>query len=86
MSLQSILNDDWSEYDDRKKRGGSDKRDFACTESWEVEYLIRKIQRHHPNIATDQIRIAIKACCNQVGAPHPRPAFISCVMKKLGLA
>lgn len=85
MSLSSVLNEDWSDYDDRKRRGGSDKQNFACTEAWEVEYLIKKIQKHHPNLTADQIRAAIKACCNQVGAPHPRQTFVACVTKRLGL-
>lgn len=85
MSTQSVLNDNWSAYDDRKKRGGSDHNDFACTEPWEVNYLVEKIRKHHPGITENSVRTAIDTCCRQVGAPHPRAKFVSCVMQKLGL-
>ncbi len=85
MSAKKILDGDWSVYDDHKKRGGSDHRDFACTEKWEVDYLVEKIRKQHPEVGTDTIREAIKACCKQIGSPHPRPAFVECVMKRLGL-
>lgn len=87
MSTHSVLHEeDWSDYDNRKIRGGSDRNDFACTESWEVDYLVKKIHNQHPDISTDQIRAAIKACCAQLRAPHPRAAFVTCVMKRLGLS
>lgn len=85
MSTYSVLNNEnWSDYDDRKKRGGSDARNFACTESWEVDYLVNKIHKQH-RTSKDQIRVAIKACCVEIGSPHPRPAFVECVMRRLGL-
>lgn len=85
MSLHSVLNEDWSEYDDRKKRGGADHRNFACTEQWEADDLIRKIDKQHPNVSKEEIRNAITACCKQIGAPHPRVEFVACVMKRLDL-
>ena len=39
MSVEKILNEDWSEYDDRKKKG-QDSHFFSCEEDWEVEYLV----------------------------------------------
>lgn len=44
---QSILNEDWSEYDNKKKKH-VDARYFSCEESWEREYLTRKIRRLYP--------------------------------------
>lgn len=85
MSKQLIFNEDWPEYDDRKKRGGSDHRNFACTEPWEVDYLVNKIHKRYPAISTERIRAAIKKCCAEIRAPHPRPAFVECVMKRLEL-
>ena len=86
MSLQTILNEDWSEYDNRKKRGGSDHRNFACTETWEVDDLVTKIHKHHSTLSTSAIRDAIKACCNSIGSPHPREKFVKCVTDRLGIA
>jgi hypothetical protein len=85
MSIHAILNEDWSEYDDRKKRGGSDYRNFACSESWEVDYLVRKIHKQHPEVSTERIRTAIKGCCETINTPRPRPRFVECVLKRLGL-
>jgi len=79
----AVLNEDWSDYDNRKKLG-EDRRYFACTESWEVDYLIRKLKRHYPGKSEQQIRAAIEACCSRVGAPHPREKFVDCVTARLG--
>jgi hypothetical protein len=84
MAIHEILLEDWSEYDNKKIRGGSDRNNFACTESWEVDYLIKKIYKHYPNYTHDQIREAITQCCTQVGSPHPRDTFVACVLKRLG--
>jgi hypothetical protein len=42
---QRILGTDWEDYDNRKLRGGSDRRKFSCDEPWEVDYLADKISR-----------------------------------------
>jgi len=78
-----VLNDDWSDYDDRKIRDRRDAKDFACTESWEVDYLIRKIQKNYPAYTEMQIRAAISACCTSLRSPHPRIGFVQCVMARL---
>lgn len=84
MSVQKILNEDWSEYDDRKKKE-QDSHFFSCEEAWEVEYLVKKIHKKHPEVSNDKIHLAIKQCCNSVAAPRPRKTFVECVMKRLGL-
>lgn len=84
MSTKKLLNEDWSDYDDRKKKH-DDARYFSCEESWETDYLVKKIHKNHPEISQDQIRAAIKQCCNTVAAPRPRKTFVECVMKRLGL-
>lgn len=76
-----ILNEDWSDYDNRKKVH-TDARYFACTESWEVDYLARKIMKVS-GYCEAGIRNVITNCCRTVGSPHPRPAFVECVMKRL---
>ena len=80
---QRILNEDWSDYDNRKIWGRPDAKDFLCTEIMEVNYLLGKIGRIYPSYEEAEIRNAIRTCCMALGAPHPRAAFVTCVMKKL---
>lgn len=80
---QRILNEDWSDYDNRKIRDRRDAKDFACTETWEVDYLVLKIRKVYPTYSEVTVRNAIAACCKRVGAPHPRKAFVECVMQNL---
>lgn len=85
MSAQKILDEDWSEYDNRKKKK-EDRLFFSCEEPWEVEYLINKIHKNYSQFTRDQIHTAIKQCCNSVPPPRPRKTFVECVMKRLGLS
>lgn len=80
---QKILNEDWTDYDDRKIRDKRDSNFFACSESWEVNYLINKIRKHYPMYTESQIKNAIAACCNAIAAPRPRKQFVECVMLRL---
>jgi len=77
-----VLNEDWSEYDNKKKKA-TDANFFACTESWEVDYLVRVIKKAYPVYSDTAIRGAISACCIQVGGNHPRDKFVACVMQRL---
>ena len=79
---QKVLSEDWSDYDNRKKKG-TDAQFFSCDEFWEREYLVHKIRRVYPQYGEDGIGTAISACCLEVRAPHPRKAFVECVMKRL---
>ena len=83
MSAEKILNENWSEYDDKKIRDKRDRRYFACDETWEVDYLIKKIKKYFPFHNDTQILNAIKSCCKTVSAPRPRAEFIKCVIGKL---
>ena len=85
MSIHTILLDDWSDYDEKKIRGGSDRKNFACTEVWEVDYLIKKIRKHHSSCSEASIRAGILHCCKTIGNPHPRNKFVVCVLEKLGI-
>lgn len=76
-----VLNEDWSDYDNRKKRY-QDRFFFSCDESWEVDYLIKKIKKYK-NRSDLEIRNAIASCCKSVNSPRPRKAFVECVMSKL---
>lgn len=83
MSVEKILNENWSDYDDKKIRDNRDRRYFACEETWEVDYLIKKIKKCFPFHNDTQILNAIKSCCNTVSAPRPRTEFVKCVIEKL---
>ena len=55
-------------------------RDFvACTEKYEREYEIHKFNDY----SKQKIKHAIKKCCEEVPAPHPREAFDKCMKKHL---
>jgi len=43
----AVLNEDWSDYDDKKKKH-EDAKYFSCEEPWEVDYLVRKLKKHYP--------------------------------------
>jgi hypothetical protein len=82
MPAKQVLAEDWSEYDNKKKKG-VDAHFFACTEAWEVDYLVKKIRNGHPEYSELSIRNAIASCCKSLGAPHPRDKFVECVFSKL---
>jgi len=78
-----VLNEDWSDYDDRKITGRQDRSKFACSEPWEVNWLVNKLRKYYPTKSESDIRAAITSCCAIVGAPHPRAQFVECVTGKL---
>jgi len=84
MSKKTILEDDWSDYDNLKKTK-VDAYFFSCNESWEVDYLVRKIKKHHPGISEQTIRSAISNCCDRDMGNNPREKFVGCVMDRLGI-
>lgn len=79
---ERILNENWSDYDNRKKRW-EDRFFFSCEESWEVAYLVSKIKKKYPSKSEQDIRTAIASCCREISAPHPRDKFVRCVMSKI---
>lgn len=83
MSLQRIL-EKWEDYDNRKLKS-EDSRYFACTEVWEVDYLVAKIIRIYPNLTKEKIKLAIGQCCAVDKPPHPREQFVECVLRRLEL-
>ncbi len=80
---QKVLTENWSEYDNRKIRDRRDANFFACTESWEVDFLVRVIRKVYPQYSEGTIRNAITSCCGIVGGNQPRKSFVECVMKRL---
>ena len=83
MSVRKIL-ENWMEYNDKKIRGGSDVRNFDCTEKWEVDYLVGKILGIY-SVSEEKVKEAIALCCAELKSPHPREPFLKCVLNKLGL-
>lgn len=79
---QRILNEDWSDHDDRKKRW-QDRFFFSCEEDWEVDYLVRKSKNISFSLVKKQLEEAIRTCCSEIPAPRPRDQFVKCVMDKL---
>jgi hypothetical protein len=84
MSLK-VLNDDWSDYDNRKIRDRRDARYFAFTENWELDYLVRKYKKAHPYLTEATIKTAISECCVKTPVQRPREQFIQCVSERLGV-
>ncbi len=84
MSKKEILGDDWSDYDDRKKKKG-DANFFACSEIWEENFLVDKILKFHDELSEDEIRTAISDCCDKDMGNNPREEFVGCVMDRLGI-
>ena len=80
--LQKILDSDWSEYDNKKKKS-IDSHFFACTEPWEVQYLIKKIKYFFPEYSEINISRAITSCCLNLITPNPRKEFIQCTIQRL---
>jgi len=78
-----ILNEDWSDYDNKKIIGKADRNKFSCTENWEVNYLIDKIHSAHPNYTKQKIQTAIRMACMASKSPHPREMFVSRIMEFL---
>ena len=76
-----ILQEDWSEYDNKKLRH-QDGFFFACSEKWEVDYLVNKAKKHTTKTEV-QIRAAIASCCESISGNKPRDKFVECVMAKL---
>lgn len=60
--VKNILLDDWSEYDNLKLRNNKEVYYVDFNNDWEVEYIIEKIKKFHPNTGNGQILDAITAC------------------------
>ena len=56
-----------------------DKDFVACTEKYEIKYELHKFNLYRKQ----KIKNAIKKCCKEVPAPHPRKKFEECMKKYL---
>ena len=84
MAFHRVLNEDWSEYNYRKKSAGTDPSYFSASEKWEIEFLEDKIARTHPGLSHAEIKKAIIATGKILVPPCPRSTFVQCVMGGLG--
>ena len=82
MPGTGILYDDWKDYDNRKAREKSDQSMFRCNETWEINYLVSKIRKHHP-FPEAAVRDAIASCCNGFPSYRRRAEFVHCIIEKL---
>jgi hypothetical protein len=78
----AVLNENWSEYDNRKIKDGRDRSKMSCDEPWEVNYLVEKLRKHYPYKTDNAIKAAIEECCKQ-GGNRARETFVDCVTKRL---
>lgn len=83
MSLAAILNDDWSDYEDRKKKTGNKCYFFQPTMGWEVNYYSEKIKKHCPELNSDSIKIAINSYSRFAPEPHIRENALKWIIKRL---
>jgi len=83
MSAKNVLSLDWSAYDNRKLNDGRDRSKFACTEPWEVNFLVESIRKTHSGYSMKEIRNAISNCCSKPGVSRVRSEFVEEVLKIL---
>lgn len=75
----------WKEYDQRKTVSGSDPRFFNCLDSWEIEFLIKKIQHIYTFIPDNMIKKAITKACAEDTLRKDREKFVSAVLEHLAI-
>ena len=72
----------WKDLDDKLARGGVDASKVACSEEWELDYVIDTIKEIYD---CDEFKAKAVAdeCCNEVQPPRPRQDFCKCVARKM---
>ena len=83
MFYAKILLEEWTAYNERKAREGSDALQFDCRAAWETEFLVKKIRQVYSHHMEDDIRNAVDMCCKHATGPRPRKDFLACVMMRL---
>ncbi len=81
--LHKLLAEEWMDYDNRKIRDGRDASKISCDETWELDYIIKKLQKHYPQKTEFEIRSAMSTCCSLLKAPRNRTDFMQCVTSRL---
>lgn len=78
MSIQEILNEDWSDYD-KEKKNEKEGKFISFEEGWEREYLQKKLRKYYPTALEWEINRAVAFSKNAVPAPYPRIEFMECI-------
>ena len=74
------MEDDWADYDTRKKEQNLNCDYFVCSCSWEVDYLVNKILTCKPGMSQIEIRQAIAIYSISVDTPHTRRAVVEYIL------
>ena len=85
MSIQEILNEDWSDYD-KEKKNDEEGKFISFDEGWEREYVQKKLRKCYPAALEWEINRAVAFSKNAVHAPYPRKEFMLCIHSILFLA
>lgn len=78
----TVLGEDWSEYDQKKTAAGTDPALFTC-ELWEVHFLDNLLQDARAYEGDQSILAAIYLSCAEVKYPRKREDLIRHVVEKL---
>jgi len=79
---QRLLDENWSDYENKKRRG-TDPFFFSCEDEWEMVYLLNKVRKYFPFETDTTIRRAIESTCREIPRPRPRDKFVTTVFSKL---
>jgi len=82
MNIQELMAN-WSEYEDRKIKEGSDPKYFSYENEWEVAYLAEKIRKYNQSIPEEDVNNAIGSCSRIFSTPPLRRMFVQCIMMQL---
>lgn len=83
MLVETILKDDWEEFEAKRKSEGRDPMSISFLEEWESVYVKNKIQKHFPGLEDRSILLAIIKTGHILKPPHKREEFLADVIKRL---
>ncbi|QQL49063.1 hypothetical protein [Mucilaginibacter ginkgonis] len=81
MSVEKILNADWSGIDKKKPIG--DKGTITCEEVYEIDHLIEVFKEFYPGYNEKEIIYAIAASWRGMNGKQPRSRFVAAVASRL---
>ena len=85
MSYNAIIDDDWSDYNLRKRRIGMNIFNFSPDQGWEVNYLIDKILKYYPYQNVEAIKNALNTVQYEDEGAYRREVIIKKVLDMLCL-
>ncbi|MEI9959530.1 MAG: hypothetical protein WDM90_25160 [Ferruginibacter sp.] len=75
----------WLTFFIPRKKEGQMKALKRQSDSWEEDYLVKKIQGKYSGIPEKAIREAVKSCYVQFRSPEPGEKLVKCVISRLNL-